>query len=416
MRNALHTWAVLLLMTAGPAHAHFPSGYDLRAIHFERALDGLHAYFRLTLPLVVANDMGPRDATGFAAPAPFTIRRIESAHAFYYPDAARIRREPLALGRLLADGHQLDVDGTPVEPRVVSLRIYPKGLVPPFNTLEQAKASTAPGEPFPVDAPEEVDAAYVAVDAHLLYPHPGGIATFRLRSTLGNQVIGQPDVQNLLVDHAGGRSVVYKRTGYLYEPIEINPSALKAAASFLTHGFEHVTQGLDHLLLVICLALGAVGLGGLIWRVTAFTVGHAVSLALGFFGYVPRAAWFVPAVETAIAASILLAAASVLLRSAPQRTLTVLAICVGLIHGLGFSFALRELLDAEGPHLLASFAAFNLGVEAGQAGFAALVFGGTLLAARWSAQAHSKGRMAAALCCAAVALFWTLERGRLLLA
>jgi catechol 2,3-dioxygenase-like lactoylglutathione lyase family enzyme len=85
---------------------------------------------------------------------------------------------------------------------------------------------------------------------------------------------------------------------------------------------------------------------------------------------------------------------------------------------LGFSFALRELLDAEGPHVLASFGAFNLGVEAGQAGFAALVFGLSALAAgwSWSAHAHTRGRAAVALGCAAIALVWTVERGRMLLA
>jgi hypothetical protein len=47
-------------------------------IHFERADDGLHAYFRLTLPLVVAGGLGPRRADGNHEPAPFTVLRIEA--------------------------------------------------------------------------------------------------------------------------------------------------------------------------------------------------------------------------------------------------------------------------------------------------------------------------------------------------
>jgi hypothetical protein len=405
----------MLLLLAAAAHAHLPSGYDLRAAHFERGPDGLHAYLRLTLPLVVANGLGPKDATGFHAPPPFVARRIESAHAFYYPDGERIRREAQALAGLVVDGHRVEVDGRALAAQILGVRVYPKGQVPPFNTLEQAKAATADGPSYPADAPE-VDAAYVAVDTHLVYPYESEIAGFRLSSTLGNRVIGQPEVQNLLIDHLPGRSVIYKRTGTLHDPIDIHPSAAQAAASFLSHGLEHVTRGLDHVLFVLCLALGAAGLGGLVWRVTAFTVGHAISLGLGFLGYVPSGAWFLPAVETAIALSILLAAASVVLRSTPPRMLIVLTAAVGLVHGLGFSFTLRELLDAQGPHVLASFAAFNLGVEIGQVAVAALAFGAGALAAQWSTPIHHRGRAAVALACAAIALVWAVERGRVLLA
>jgi hypothetical protein len=405
---------LLLLLVSAVAQAHFPAGYDLRAAHFERQPDGLHAYLRLTLPLVVANGLGAKDASGFHGPPPFLVRQIESAHAFYYPDAERIRREALALARIVADGHRLEVDGQALEAHIRGVRVYPKGTVPPFNTLEQARAATAQGPAYPADAPP-VDAAYVAVDTHLHYPRAAGIAAFRLSSSLENRVIGQPEVQNLLVDHPDGRSVIYKRTGYLHDPIDVNPSAFAAASSFLLHGLDHVTRGLDHLLFVLCLALGASSLGLLVWRITAFTVGHALSLALGFLGHVPTGAWFIPAVETAIALSILFAAASVMLRAAPQRALVLLTAAVGLVHGLGFSFALRELLDVEGPHVLTSFAAFNLGVECGQIAVAALTFGAAALAARWSRPAHERGRAAVALGCAVLAVVWAVERGQSLL-
>ncbi len=89
-------------------------------------------------------------------------------------------------------------------------------------------------------------AAYVIVDAHLFYPHPDDIQGFSVSSTLDNQIIGQPEVQNLLVDHLGERALTYKRTDLLRDPIDINPSALQAAQNFLSHGLEHVTYGWDH--------------------------------------------------------------------------------------------------------------------------------------------------------------------------
>ena len=188
-----------------------------------------------------------------------------------------------------------------------------------------------------------------------------------------------------------------------------------AATSFLRYGLEHVLHGLDHLLFVLCLALGAAGLSGLIWRVTGFTAGHAVSLGAGFFGYAPHQSWFIPAVETAIALSILLAATSLLFRRTGLRIVMALTIAVGLIHGLRFSFVLRDLLDTHGPPVIPSFAAFNLGVEAGQSIFAAAVFGIAAWIAHRSQPGHRRLQIAAALCCAVVALIWTFERGQALL-
>jgi hypothetical protein len=402
--------ALLLLGAAAAAHAHFPAGYDLRAVHVVRSADGLEAYFRLTLPLVVADKLGAKRADGSYEPAPFTILRIESAHAFYYPDVDRIKAEPLALGQLIADGHRLDVDDVPVQPRVVSVRVYPKGRVPPFNTLQQAKDATARGPPYPADAPE-VDAAYVMVDAHLVYPHAGGVRSFALSSTLDNRVLGQPDVQSLIVDDTDGRGVVYRATGRLLQPVTVNPSAWEAALTFTRAGIAHIAGGADHLLFVLCLALGATTLGALAWRVTGFTLGHTITLAGGFFGYVPKVVWFVPAVETAVAASIVLAAIAAL-RVAGRAPMFWLTCAVGLVHGLGFSFTLREMLQLDGPHLAVSLGAFNLGVEIGQIIFASAVWAVmawlSVRAVRW----QPRVKALVAFSCMAIAALWIFERAK----
>jgi hypothetical protein len=387
-----------------------PSGYDLRAVHFVRTPDGLHAYYRLTLPLVVANRLGAKRPDGNYEPAPFTVLRIESRHGFYYPDAQRIRAEPLALGQLIAEGHRLEVDATVREAQVLSVRAYPKGSVPPFNTLEQAQAASAPGPGYPSD-PHEVDAAHVVVDAHLLYPAAGSDAAFRLSSTLDNRVLGQPDVQNLFVDHIDRRSVVYRASGLLREPLTLNPSAWDAAATFTLAGIAHIAGGADHLLFVLCLALGAPALVALAWRVTGFTLGHCITLVAGFVGYVPQAAWFVPAVETAVAGSIALAAAAVL-RTTSRAPLLVLTAGMGLVHGLGFSFALREMLQLDGAHLAVSLGAFNLGVELGQIGFAAVVWVMLAWMANHAARWRDPVRVSVACCCMAIAALWIIERGK----
>ena len=113
--------------------------------------------------------------------------------------------------------------------------------------------------------------------------------------------------------------------------------------------------------------LGIQGLRALVWTITGFTLAHSVTLMLAITGLYPQGLWFVPAVEWAIAASIVLASLDVLL--APQRPHRGWMVSLfGLIHGLGFSFALKEALPFAGEHTVLALASFNLGVEAGQLG------------------------------------------------
>jgi hypothetical protein len=99
--------------------------------------------------------------------------------------------------------------------------------------------------------------------------------------------------------------------------------------------------------------------------VTAFTVGHSISLIAAVLGFVPNGLWFPPLIETLIAASILYMAIENITGAHLQRR-WVVTFAFGLVHGFGFSFALRESLQFAGSHLLTSLLAFNVGVELGQ--------------------------------------------------
>ena len=136
-------------------------------------------------------------------------------------------------------------------------------------------------------------------------------------------------------------------------------------------GIKHILAGYDHVLYVICLVMGAVTLAGLAFRITGFTIGHSVTLTLGYFGFVPKAEWFIPAVETGIALSIIYAAVVALVQLNNKSQLTgsggiVVTIAIGLLHGLGFSFVLREILGLQTANIWASLLSFNIGVEVGQ--------------------------------------------------
>lgn len=134
-------------------------------------------------------------------------------------------------------------------------------------------------------------------------------------------------------------------------------------ATFVPSGAHHVLIGPDHVLFLIGLMLLGGSLRRLAIIVTAFTIGHSVTLALAATGSFAPPAWLI---EPLIALSIVIVGADNLLRKEGQRDLRpVFALLFGLIHGFGFAFVLREFGLPDG-NLAWSLLAFNIGVEIGQ--------------------------------------------------
>ncbi len=159
--------------------------------------------------------------------------------------------------------------------------------------------------------------------------------------------------------------------------VRLDPRWHQAARTFVSLGFAHILDGIDHLLFLFCLVLPIRRFGQLVLVVTAFTVAHSLTLFGSAFGLAPDALWFPPLVETLIALSIVYMAienivVAVRARSgdgvAPRavRGRWMIAFAFGLVHGFGFSFALKETLQLAGAHLVTSLLAFNVGVELGQ--------------------------------------------------
>lgn len=151
------------------------------------------------------------------------------------------------------------------------------------------------------------------------------------------------------------------------------PSRAIVVRNYLRLGLEHIATGLDHLLFVFGLILLAASGRRIFATVTAFTLGHSITLALAAFGLV-RIAW--APVELAIALSVLLVAVEVArhvgTRMPPARRPWILAACFGLLHGLGFASALSDTGLTTGP-LAVALLAFNVGIELGQIAFVLLV-------------------------------------------
>lgn len=156
-----------------------------------------------------------------------------------------------------------------------------------------------------------------------------------------------------------------------------------ALRDYFLLGAHHLLQGYDHLAFLLALVLplqlrlrqpsfGRAGRGALpqhtadnwwalLRTVTAFTVGHSITLVLATLGWTQASAnW----VEPVIAVSIGITAA---LNLRPQRWLRVevLALGFGLVHGYGFAGLLVEAAAPDGL-LPWALGGFNLGVEAGQ--------------------------------------------------
>ena len=174
---------------------------------------------------------------------------------------------------------------------------------------------------------------------------------------------------------------------------------------FFLFGAEHLLLGLDHILFLVALLLGARSLRGIVVTATTFTVAHSVTFLLAGMGLVS-----VPAaiVEPIIALSIVAAAIAVFFRrDVPARYRMPVVFAFGLLHGLGFASGLG-IDEPWSWELLGSLLAFNLGIEVVQLAIIAVAFPLLVLLRRTSA-ADAVTKSVGALV-AAVGVFWVVER------
>jgi hypothetical protein len=196
----------------------------------------------------------------------------------------------------------------------------------------------------------------------------------------------------------------------------------QAFGTYIPVGFDHILpKGLDHILFVLGLFLLSTHLGPLLWQISAFTLAHTMTLALGALGLVS-----VPGsiVEPLIAASIVYVAVENIFARGLTRWRPVVVFGFGLLHGLGFASVLGEFGLPE-VQFIPALIGFNVGVELGQLTVIAMAALILWLGCRAASVARLTGveelvaeypvmfrawSVTGSLIIAGIAIYWVIER------
>jgi hydrogenase/urease accessory protein HupE len=306
----------------------------------------------------------------------------------------------------------------PLDPSLLELRADGEGVFQVLWRTPLRRTGMLPLEPVipdhcrPLSAPEIRVAAATSTLRWRVDCGPAGL----IGSRIGVEGLDVRKTDALVrVERVDGSSIqAVVRAAQPYLTVPRSSSLLAVGGSYLRLGFEHILTGLDHLAFVLALVLLSAGRRQLLWTITAFTLGHSVTLSLAALGlvHVPQA----PA-EALIAVSIFVVAVELTRKrdaSWLRRSPWAMAVVFGLLHGLGFAGALTEVGLPAGEIPLALFS-FNVGIELGQLFFVVLVLivrpalsaaTGRLTPAAAKVPAYAIGSLAA---------FWVLQRVALLL-
>jgi len=179
-----------------------------------------------------------------------------------------------------------------------------------------------------------------------------------------------------------------------------------AAWDYLKIGYTHILpKGLDHILFVLGLFLLSTRFKPLFWQVTAFTLAHSVTLALGLYGVINISPSIV---EPLIALSIVYVAVENIMTNKLHAWRPVIVFAFGLLHGLGFAGILTEIGIPRSDFVL-GLVSFNVGVELGQLTviLMAWILVGWAMKRAWY---RSRIAIPASLIIAAVGAYWFVER------
>jgi hypothetical protein len=306
----------------------------------------------------------------------------------------------------LAGSLVLQENGTPLVPSSGAAQLTPLADRS-FEAYDKAVAHVA--EPPAPDTTINFELGFL--DAHFTYPIASPADRFTLRTDVAADLQGTAKltVRYLPLGEAGRAMVISSDDG----DVALDPAWYQASSGFVRLGIEHILTGVDHLLFLLCLVIPFRRIVPLVPVITAFTIGHSITLIGTAYNLAPAGPWFAPLIETGIAASIVYMALENIV-GADLRHRWIIAGLFGLVHGFGFSSSLQDQLQFAGSHLLVALFSFNLGVEIGQ--LAALCcFALVLAVVLRGAMAGRMGIIILSALVAHTAWHWMTERGEVFL-
>jgi hypothetical protein len=233
---------------------------------------------------------------------------------------------------------------------------------------------------------------------------PGSVAIFTrmfpydpVHQTFINIYEGEELRQQMIVAADGGERVYF--TGS-------RQGALAVIRTFVPAGIHHILIGPDHVLFLIGLLLLGGGWAALVKIVTAFTLGHSLTLSLAALNIITPPA---RVIEPAIALSIIFVGADNLVRGTGRDVRGWAALVFGLVHGFGFANVLREF-GLPSQALGWSLFSFNLGVEIGQLAIVLVVTTALLLVRKRSPRVSQRLARFGSMVVVAAGAYWFVER------
>lgn len=203
----------------------------------------------------------------------------------------------------------------------------------------------------------------------------------------------------------------YTSEGPLELRLQTPPSPLQTLGQQLSSGIHHVLIGLDHLLFMAVLVLGATRWRCVLRYSLVFTAGHSITLGLAILGGLSLQGIGVPLIELLIALSVLYSCIRLLTHTSGSVLPLWQVGAIGLLHGLGFANVMYNATGLPPQQLLLNWIGFNLGIELGQA-LVFVILGAILLSLHRIGRIERRQTMVAlAWPSLAIAGFWSLERG-----
>jgi hypothetical protein len=248
------------------------------------------------------------------------------------------------------------------------------------------------------------------LDAHFVYPISSPKSVFSIQTTIGAELGDyiKLTIRFIPLDEPSRAMMITGASGR----VALDPAWYQASIGFVKLGIGHILSGIDHLLFLLCLIIPFRRITALVPIITAFTLGHSVTLIGTAYNLAPVGSWFPPFIEAAIAASIFyMAIENIIGANVSQRW--IITGLFGLVHGFGFADVLKEQLQFAGSNLLVSLLSFNIGIEIGQLAVLCVFVPALALLFR-GRMAGRMGIIVLSAIIANVAWQWMMQRGEAL--